>query len=243
MSSQRSFESTLGKFIGGLKVLKETPVYVPTKEQLKIAFLENLQADAETKNSNVVTTGVVLTDLRNERRFICFSAKDTDTNCLENLFRNIANFTKAEFSEKSPAFKRIYSILKRIKPPRDKKEETVDGQDPKKSKSMSEKSYEAMVGYGNEVHTIIANLGEAYSPTNTNITVENLRAKVDQLAGLNASIVKAESDYSKAVTERNEVYNGEVGIKNIIPLIKNYLASFEGGKNNEYYKSFVNAVK
>jgi len=52
------------------------------------------------------------------------------------------------------------------------------------------------------------------------------KAKVDELAALNSAIVKAESDYSTAVNDRNEIYNGEAGINSIVPSILPFVMRF-----------------
>ena len=243
MSSQKSFQAILGKFTLGLEVLKGVARYNPTKDILKIAALENLKTDAETKNSNAVTTGNLLKGLRNNRSLIAFRTKESDVNCIENLIRNIASYLKAEIGSKNPAYSKVESILKRIAPPHDPKEEPKEGEEPKKTISSSEKSYNSLVGFGNDVHTVIAELGAAYNPANVNIAAAGFKAKVDALAALNVAIVKAETDYSAAVSERDNVYNGDAGINTVIPQIKDYLASFEGGKKNPDYLTFYNAVK
>ena len=243
MSSQRSFQSLLGKFSAGLEILKGTGSYNPSKQVLTITALEALEANVTAKNAAVITAGATLKSLRNNRRNISFTSKDADTNCIENLIKNIASYIKAEIGKDNPAYLKINSIIKKINPPADKKEELKEGEEPKKSVSSSEKTYQSLVGFGNDVHTLILNLGAAYNPSNSNITVANFKVKVDELAGLNAAIVKAESDYATAVQERIEVYNGEAGINKIVPLIKDYLASFEGGKKNPDYTAFANAVK
>lgn len=243
MSSQKSFQSIAGKFSDGLEVLKGIIGYNPSKEELKIASLETLKADVTAKNAAVVSTGSILKDLRDRRRIISFRAKDGDQNCIENLIKNIQSYIKAELGSKSPVYSQIDSIIKRIQPPSDKKEELKEGEEPKKSKSSSEKSYQALVGFGYDVITAITNLGTAYNPSNTNITLANFKTKIDELASLNAQIVKADGDYTTAVDARDEVYNGESGIANLNQLIKSYLASMEGGKKSAGYNAFVNAVK
>jgi len=243
MSSQRTFQSILGKFSGGLEVLKTVTDYHPTKLELQIASLETLKSDAESKNAAVVNTATILQTFRNNRRFISFRGKETDVNCIENLFKNIASYIKAELGEKDAAYQKIRSIIKKINPVKEKKEEPAAGEEPKKSISSSEKSYQSLVGFGSDVLTLITNLGTAYNPSNTNLTVANFKSKIDELANLNSAVVKAEADYNAAIDARDEIYNGNTGINNIIPMIKNYLASLEGGKSNPSYVAFINAVK
>ncbi len=243
MSSQRTFQAILGKFSAGLDILKNVIGYNPSKNILKISSLEAQKADAEAKNSAVLSAETTEQDLRKSQRFMAFKSKDSDENCLENRIKAIANYIKAEHDAKYPAYLQVTSIISKIQPPSEKKAAPAEGEVPKKSISKSEKSFQSLVGFGNDVHTIISNLGADYNPSNTNITVANFRIKVDELASLNSEIVTAEKNYSTAVQERNEAYNGEAGINSTISSIKDYLASLEGGKKNPDYVAYVNAVK
>lgn len=240
---QLSYSSVLGKFSDGNEILKGITVYNPTKQELKLASLENMKTEAEQKNAAVTSAGNSLQTLRGERRFNAFRVKGSDTNCLENRIHNISSYIKAEMGAAHPAVSKIDSIIKKFRPPSEKKVELKEGEEPKKSRSQSEKTYQSLVGYAGDVYTIITGLGEKYNPSNQNITVVNFKAKVDELAALNSAVAKAENAYSSAVQERNEIYNGEVGIKSIISSIKDYLASLEGGKNNAAYVAYTNAVK
>lgn len=243
MSSQQTFQSILGKFSDGIVVLKAMTGYNPSKQELQIASLETMITTAEEKNAAALTAGTDLQNQRNSRRSISFRRKDSDTNCLENLFRNILSYIKAELGTKNSAHGKIDSIIKKISPPVEKKTPPVEGQEPQKSKSQSEKSYQSLVGFGNDIYTIISGLGTAYAPSNTNIIAANFKTKVDEFASLNAVIIKAEGVYSTAIQERNDIYYGEFGIVSTITSVKNYLASLEGGKSNASYLAFTSAVK
>ncbi len=243
MSSQRTFQAILGKFSAGLVILKNAIGYNPSKNILKLTSLEVQKTDTEAKNSAVLTAENIEQGLRKSRRHMAFKTKDSDENCIESRIKAIANYIKSEHDAKYPAYLQVTSIISKIQPPSEKKAAPVEGADPKKSISKSEKSYQSLVGFGNDVHTIISNLGADYNPSNTNITVANFRAKVDELALLNSQIVTAKKNYATAVQERNEAYNGEAGINSTISSIKDYLASLEGGKKNPEYVAYVNAVK
>jgi hypothetical protein len=243
MSSQRSFQSIWGKFSDGVEVLKRIPGYNPSREEIKLTSLQLLKENVEAKNAAVVTTGIALSELRNKRRFISFRSEETDVNCIENLIRNAGSYIMAEAGQKNAVCDKINSILKKIEPANNKKETAAGGAEPGQNKSSSEKSYQSLVGFGSDVLTLITNMGSAYNPSNSNITVANFKAKVDELTELNSGIIKAGIRYSTAIKERNDVYKGEKGINKLVPLIKNYLASFEGGKKNADYAAFVHAVK
>ncbi len=243
MSSQQTFQSVLGKFSDGIDLLKDNTAYSPARAELTLTALEAQKADAEAKNAAVVSKGTLLTGLRNNRRIMSFKSKDSDANCLEIRIKAIASYIKAEHGATDPAYLKIKSIISRFQPPHEKKTKPAEGEEPKKSISKSEKTYQSLVGFSSDIYTIISGLGENYNPSNQNITLEGFKAKLDELSELNSNIVKAENDYMEAVKERNEVFNGEAGIKSIVSSIKDYLASLEGGKKNPDYVAFMNAVK
>jgi hypothetical protein len=243
MSSQMSFAAILGRFLGGIVVLKNVLAYNPAKLCLVLTNLESVAADAEAKNSAAIITGTKLKELRNERRSISFRSKESDVNCIENLIRNIASYLKAELGAKNPSYSAVDSIVKKIAPPNDPREEVKEGEEPKKSNSASEKSYTALGGFCTNVLALITEMGEAYKPSNTNISAAAFKAKADRLVQLNGLITTAGTNYKNAVNERDEVYNGADGINSLFSQIKDYLASFEGGKKNPDYIAFVNAVK
>lgn len=243
MSSQMSYSAILGRFKDGLVILKRIPGYNPSKACLTISNLDSKSVDAEAKNAEAIRTGAILKGFRNERRFISFRSKEGDVNCIENLIRNIASYLKAELGAKHPSFNVVDSIIKKIAPPNDPKEEVKEGEEPKKTNSSSEKSYNSLGGFGSNVYTIITELGESYRPTNENITAIAFKAKIERLAQLNGAIVTAGTDYSASVKLRDDLYNGDDGIISVISQVKDYLASFEGGKKNPDFIAFNNAVK
>lgn len=242
-TSQKSFVSILGKFSDGVAVIKTIPQYNPAKPAIKIDALDALLLNVQEKNNACINTSDNLKTLRNQRIAISFKTKESDVNCLENLFNNILSYIKVDFGADHPAAVLIASILKTLHPVYEKKEAPADGSEPKKSKSESERSYQALAGYGLEIHASISGIGTDYQPQNTAITPANFKAKVDQLLELNTNVALAEKDYSDAVAAREEAYYGETGITSLITTIKNYLASFEGGKKNAGYIAFSYAVK
>lgn len=155
----------------------------------------------------------------------------------------MASYIKSELGTKHPALAKIIAILKKFKPPKEKKVEIKEEEEIKKSKFQNGKSFKSLVGFANDVYTIIVNLGMAYAPSNTNLQPANFKTKVVELVALNANIVKTGNAHSDAVKVRNELYYGEVGIKSIRTSIKDSLASLEVGKNNALYKSYCTAGK
>ncbi|HEY5534591.1 MAG TPA: hypothetical protein VIL99_06640 [Ignavibacteria bacterium] len=70
-----------------------------------------------------------------------------------------------------------------------------------------------------------------------------LSFSIDELKTLNETIAVALKDYGDATSEREKLYDGPEGLKVRIPLIKEYLASFTGGKKGQKYVEFTQAMK
>ncbi len=243
MSSQQTFQSRLGKFSDGITVLTGLTGYSPTKPTLQLTMLQGIKTRAVQRNSDVVTLGNELKALRDERRLISFQKKDGDENCIENRMHAIANYIKSENNEKHPAYLTITSIISKLNPPPEKKDPPAEGDTPKVPNSKSEKSFQSLVGFSNDVYTIITNLGTGYNPTNQYITLTGFKEITDRLVELNKNIVTSENSLSAAIKARADIYDGENGIKKTITAIKAHLASLEGGKKNPAYVAFNNAVK
>jgi len=243
MSSQKSVQSIIGKFSDGLKVLDGLISYKPSRAELTLISLTGLKVNTEMKNSAAVTAETNLSGLQKDRKLISFKAKDSASDCIENRIKEISNYVKAEFGKNNPSYLKITSIIAKIAPPSEKKAAPAEGEVAKVVRSKSEKSFQSLVGFGNDICTIISDLGAKYNPSNTNITLVNFKAKVDALAALNEQIVTAETAYSAAVKDRHEAYYGTLGIVNLISAVKDYLAGLEGGKKNSGYIAFTNAVK
>ena len=242
-TSQRSYASLNGKFTSAVGVLKTLPVYNPNKVELKIPALETLITNSAAKDALVISTGGVLKDLRNSRRNIAFYNKDSDVNCVDNLFKNILSYLKSDFGDKHQSVLNVSAIIKKLHPVYEKKEEVKEGEEPTKSRSESEKSFQSLANFGIDIFTIITGLGETYKPSNEAILPAAFKAKVDELAKCNSDIAVAEKNYSEAVKGREDAYYGSSGIVTLTTAIKNYLASLEGGKKNAAYIAFSNALK
>jgi len=241
MPSQHSYENRLGRFENGTSLLKTYADYVPANSLITTASLDAFAVTVRGKNDEVETLYVTLTDKRNLRKPIVFRSKIADVNCLQNRVSSIASYLKAEFGKTSGAYKKVYSLLKKMSPSYPKK---TDPTLPKGSgRSPSERSFVAVTGYAFEIIAILNTLGVVYNPGNDAIKLANFETFVENLKTLNEEIAVALKDYGEAVLEREKLYNASDGLTSRVALIKEYLASFEGGKKNPMYIEYSQAIK
>lgn len=242
MASQASYENLLGRFINAVALLVTWIDYQPANALIVLATLQTFITQVRSKNDLVSSLLVSLTDKRNERKAIVFRSKTADINCLQNRTASIASYLKAEFGKKSGAYVKVYALYKKMVPTYPpKKDPTL----PKGSgRSPSERSFVAVTGYASEIVAIITSLGAAYNPTN-NIAIQlvNFKNFVLSLSQLNEDIAVALKDYGDAVTAREKIYDAPDGLNVRATLVKDYLASFEGGKKNPKYVEFNQAMK
>lgn len=240
--SQRSYEVRDGKYQNGDALIQGYGDYNPTNVLITKAANTSFIADVGSKNVRVVSRGLTLTDLREQRRPLAFKLKNGgDINCLENRIRNILQYVMGDLPGQKAGIKKLKEICKKLSPKYPKK---ADPNLPRGTgKSPSEKSFNSLVGFGNEVIGIITGIGPDYAPTNTNIQIADLTVFVSMLNTMNRDIATAEEAYGNAVRERKEIYDGEDGMSKRISMIKSYLAGFEGGKNSAHYIEFSQAVK
>ena len=243
MASQRSFASRLGKFEEGNTVLKGITGYNPSNVKIQLTSLEQKDAEVQVLNKGVATAENTLGGFQKERKLLAYTFKGGSDNNIQGNMKAIEYNLRSELSANSPEYLKVKSINQKIQPPSEKKTPPKEGETPKRDNSKSEKTYQSLVGYGNDVGTIISNLGTKYNPQNQNITVVNFKAQVDRLKELNGQVTTAEGDYSTAVKNREKAYNGEDGISSLISTVKDHLASLEGGKKNPNYVAYTNAVK
>ena len=106
-----------------------------------------------------------------------------------------------------------------------------------------EKSFASLGGIGGDVVSIITSLGASYAPTNTEIQIANFTARITDLKQLNADIAVLLKTYGDAVRYRKDAFESTDGMKDRITNIKDYLAGFPGGKSNQLYISFNQAIQ
>lgn len=241
---QTSYASVLGRFKAGLEVLKSDTNYTPKNATIQLPNLVSLVNKIEEKNLLVDNNLLTMRSARAERRAISFSTTSASTNCLETTLKSLLNYIGAEYSVNSAVYKQLKSYLSKIKPPRKAGEgSNSDKPDSSTTISRSEATYSSLTNIGRQVVQIITQPNFSYAPSNPNLSIENITNLVHQLETLNTTIANAQQAYSTAVSERKYLYDSSEGIKKLLPTIKLFLKSYEGGTKNVVYKQFLNALQ
>ena len=244
VSYQTSYASILGRFKAGLEVLKTDSNYMPQNEAIKIHSLIILVNKIEEMNLLVDSNLLIMRTARGKRQKISFVKTSGEINCLEMALKGLVNYIGAEHSVNSAIYKQLKGYLSKIKPPKKVTTTTESGVEiGNTSISRSEATYSSLTNIGRQMVQIITQPNFQYNPTNPNLSVANISNLVNSLETLNISIANAQQAYSKAVFERKNLYDGTDGIKKLLPIIKLFLKSYEGGTKNLVYKQFLNALK
>lgn len=238
--SQKSFETRFGRFYSGNELLQANPDYNPQNILITKPELNTFISDVSAKDEAVNLAYKNYRDKVKIRRENGFRDNENLENCLENRIRTIASYVGADIGRTSASYKIIKDFIKKIKPIYKKKDPEAPRGD---GKSPSEKSFVALIGYGVQTTQIIKDLGAAYSPVNADIQVVAMQDFCTQMEKWTVQIVAAENIWAEAVRLRLELYDGNNGMSDRIVMIKDYLASFPGGKKNQNYIEFDRIIK
>ncbi|MEI7811514.1 MAG: hypothetical protein WCJ01_03710 [Ignavibacteria bacterium] len=251
--SNYSFESRVGMFHNAVTTISQEAEYSPSNLLISKINLDAFIDLVDVANNNVVTTQVQLTDAQLLRRQLCFKKKNENPRCMQILIQEISSYIKADIKENEGSLKILHDIISKMNPAylRKKKVAATSGKEAQADKKATNKSYRpvctksftAICEYSQQVNTLINGLGAAYQPSNPDIQTAQFQATVTILDNVNNNIALFGQNSANAITERRKLYNGENGMKERIVLIKNYLKSLQGSKNNRCYVNFVRALK
>ena len=129
------------------------------------------------------------------------------------------------------------------------------------SRSNSEKSFASLTGHADEMIARINALGGpaaagpaaapaapappafSYNPPDPKLTIAQLTSLNNELKLLNQQTAAALDAYGIANRNRKKLYDGTSGMEERTRLIRNYTASFPGGKKSEHFIEFTQAIK
>lgn len=238
--SQRSFETRYGRFYSANELLQSNPEYNPQNAVITKPALNEFISDVAAKDEAVNIAYRHYRDKTKIRRENGFKGKENLESCLENRLNAIASYLGAELGRSSAAYKIIKGFIKKINPVYKKKDpETPNGN----GYSPSEQSFVALIGYGVQTTQIIKDLGDDYNPSNADLKAETMRDFCLQMETWTKEIASLENAWAEAVRRRLELYDGKNGMAERIVMIKDYLASFPGGKQNQNYIEFDRIIK
>lgn len=242
-NSQNSFETRVGRFQDMVAILHKLPDYKPTNALINPNELKTFLTEILDRNNDVITYTTSLKAKRDERRSIAFKDGLTNPDCIQGCLENIVSYAAGELGTTHPAYKQFLLIRKKISPTYAKKTEVAADGTVKATRSTSEKSFTGLVGLAKQAIQIATSLGASYAPQNPNIQLENFGKKVEELDTINQHIALSLQKYSDAVLKRKEAYDGTNGMKERTAMVRNYLASFSGGRNNPNYIQVMQALK
>lgn len=241
--SQQSYNTRIGRFHNVINLLKTLPEYQPTNSFITNDALDKFLSGTLSKNDEVIIQNNILKTKRDERRTLAFKDSLSQIDCVQACLDNIAHYVAGEFGTTNPAYKQIYTLKRKIKPSYPKKVVEPITKSTRTTRSSSEKSFSGLVSIAKHIIQIITSLGAAYAPQNASIQIPNFTQKVQHLDELNQAIALALQKYSEAVQTRKDLYDGAGGMKSRIMMIRNYMASFNGGRTNPHYIQVNTAIK
>lgn len=229
-TSERTFGQRYTKGRDLVEYLKLLPGYAPTDTDLSPDNLTTLLDDINTANSEVASAISTLQTTRDER-IVMFKNSTTGliTRCAQ-IRDYISSFHPQ--GKKSTDFKKVQKIVMNMRGIRLTKKPPV-GDNPKKTLSVSERSYGSMLQAGKDVLEIIKTVA-GYAPSNTAITVANFTATLSALDAKNSQVASLQETYDNKTEARGSLYN-ELAAK--VTKVKSALASQYGKQSNEYKDS------
>lgn len=241
MASQSSFSSVIGRFQNAVSLLIRVPAYNPTNALITLNNLNQFISEVINQNRIVDSAAALLGAKREARKQLAYKISRQDNDCLERRLRAVIYYLKGDLPTENAAIRQIHGILKQIKPVYARKN-SVNQTQLIASKSPSEKSFSALVGNARVIIALLETL-HTYKPINPKIDIDELKALTNKLEQLNIETTMLYENYSKSIIERKELYFGKTGLAVRRILIRNILASFEGGKQNQHYKEFSSALR
>jgi hypothetical protein len=240
MRTEKSFGARQSYFANAWAVAKANSSYNPSNPLIMRLELDAFVQNILTLNNNVGVSLEAVNRLRIIRNNIAFKRTSNNPNTLEERIYAVVSYLKGERSERDSAYRAIHALSRKLRP---KYKTKPEGAERGSGKSPSEKSFGSLSSIGGQMIEILKSIADEYTPGNQNITIANLTLNVDQLRQLNEQIAATLKDYGDAIRRRDEAFDGTEGLSVRIVSMRNYLASFEGGKKNSEYIEFNQALK
>jgi hypothetical protein len=201
--------------------------YNPTKTTLTIANLKSLHTSALTTLQQVKTNKTAFDNATNQRQLAFKDLKPFATKLVNALAVSDANklvLANAKTINRkiqgTPASKANKIKVENVLP--NATENTV------KTISTSQQSYDSMIDHFTKLIETISQ-ETTYAPNETELKIVNLQAKLDVLKTTNTSQINANTAWSNARIERdNLLYNVTTGLVQIALDVKRYVKSVFG---------------
>lgn len=105
-ASQMGYDSRVENLDKLIALLQSVPEYNPNEEELKIVSLQTLLASLKTKNSEVVTTYIQLSNARTVRNEVFYKP----ISGLTDIASDVKTYIKSVFGATSPQYKQISKL-------------------------------------------------------------------------------------------------------------------------------------
>ena len=236
--SETSFANRYGRgmelctYIGGLSG------YQPQKKEVqKESFQELL--DRINAMNNAVTEKKNLLKVKIEERDRLIKGPQGIVK-LSGKVRDLVGAT-IDGGKGSKTFKQIQAECQKMTNSARKKaaEPPADSTPPTKAakaqRSTAEAGINAVVQYARNIGEVIKHIPN-YNSTHPDLTMEGFSAKAEAAAQSVQDAHAAYDQYDTAVSSRHDLYEGAMGLKEIMTRVHDYIA-YEFGKNSEEYKN------
>lgn len=221
-------------------VIEQFAKYEPSNNIIeKNTFYEFLEL-VEEANSRIAKLSAELKDSRN-KRIDMYKGK----NGLKELVFMIKYFVGTLPNGKdSSAYLQIKSEAKKFYSERQRRTEIdpldAAGNEQPKRISKSESSYGSLIVAGRNILEVVKTIN-GYSPPNALISLDSFTAFLNQLEAVNNEVYTRVAISNIAVNKRKELYNGEVGLRHRVKIVKELVRSIYGRNSNEY--NMISAIK
>lgn len=234
--SHISLNAFLVRFENVITLLQNDTDYQPSKVDIQKSALLAFVTQLHQSNNKVSLLETNLKTLKSKRLNMSFKSRSTTPNlCLQSIMINVLNYIGAENGKEHSIYTTIKSYLGKLTP-----KPKIINEDGSKGNSRSEKTFSALASYFENMIYLISNANNLiYTPTNPTLKLANLSAISTDFLQLNKDIIIAEKNEKAARQERQALFNGNRGAKELLKDIKMYLLSYEGGKQNVKYFQFM----
>jgi hypothetical protein len=120
------------------------------------------------------------------------------------------------------------------------KKEVADGTEPKAGRSTAQTSFGSLLLKGREVLGVMKQLGAAYVTSNPLVTVAAFGELLDAAEAQDTVIGAALTKLSAAKRERQQLFEGEAGLRERVAAMKSHVAgNVDGGRKSTLYREMV----
>ena len=204
-------------------------IYNPTKQSLKISELQNLYQTANEKLTSVKTTKTSFDNATNNRKNSFSDLKPFATKII-NAF-SVSGADNLAVADAKSVNKKIQGTSKKNTSANNSNNENLASAN---SISTSQQSYDRLIDhFANLIQVLKQNT--AYNPNETDLKIDSLQNKLEELQTKNTNVINAYTQYSNAMINRNQtLYSPLTGLTQTAREVKLYIKSIYGATSSQY---------